>query len=102
MNYIAKEGILPILEKLREEWKGTFTVQGIEMAMLIIEDAIAADVAPTKRGVWRKMYRQYQCSSCGAHIDANEDAYLYGMIEFGERKPYCYYCGSLNDFERKE
>lgn len=61
-----------------------------------------ADLVEKKQGKWRRMYRQYQCSSCGAVIDERQDNGLYGMINFGERKPYCYWCGSCNDFERSE
>ena len=55
-----------------------------------------------RHGEWRRMYRQYQCSSCGAVIDERQDNYLYGMIDFGERKSYCYWCGSCNELERRE
>lgn len=64
--------------------------------------ALVANGAFTeKRGTWLKMYRQYQCSCCGAVIDERDDNGLYRMIEFGERRPYCYWCGSFNDFERR-
>ena len=77
----------------------------LDMAINVIkmvQEAPTADVVEKKRGKWRRMYRQYQCSSCGAVIDERQDNGLYGMINFGERKPYCYWCGSCNDFERSE
>lgn len=114
MSYIEKEPLLRILGDLREEWKGTFTVDGVKMAIKIINEAPTVDLLELdslndietsaeqeKRGVWRRMHRQFNCSHCNAVIDEREDAGLYGMIKFGERKPYCYWCGSLNDFERR-
>ena len=70
-----------------------------KLADYLLSEGVVVEV---KRGVWYKMYRQYQCSSCGAVIDESSDNRLYGLINFGEQKAHCYWCGSLNDFERKE
>ena len=71
-------------------------------ALALYEELIAEnEELKAKKGKWRRMYLQYQCSCCGAVIDKREDNRLYGGIEFGEREFHCYWCGSLNELERK-
>lgn len=61
------------------------------------------DVVAIRRGKWRKMFLQYQCSACGKVVDMRHDYNLYALIDFGEKiYSFCYGCGSRNELERSK
>lgn len=83
-------------ENANYEWE-TFESDGIESAMLCVENFPAVDAKPVRHGKWLfSDYDYFTCSVCGGQYftgaDSTKDAKA--MLENNAYYPYCPYCGA--------